>query len=210
VLIKICGLKDTNTILCCENNGADYFGLIFYNKSSRYIDLSQAFKLIEFSKNKKIKPVGVFVNEKIDKVKSFINKLELKYIQLHGSENNDYINEVKKTTKVTIIKAISIKNNQDFNILNNYKSNDLFLFDYKPKEGDLPGGNAKKFNWSLLSEKKIEKPWFLSGGINASNINKIKNFTNPDGIDLSSGVEDAPGIKNNEMINNLFKKYNAK
>ncbi len=210
MLIKICGLKDTNTILCCENNGADYFGLIFYNKSSRYIDLSQAFKLIEFSKNKKIKPVGVFVNEKIDKVKSFINKLELKYIQLHGSENNDYINEIKKTTKVNIIKAISIKNNQDFNILNNYKSNDLFLFDYKPEEGDLPGGNAKKFNWSLLSEKKIEKPWFLSGGINASNINKIKNFTNPDGIDLSSGVEDAPGIKNNEMINNLFKKYNAK
>ena len=210
MLIKICGLKDTNTILCCDNNCADYFGLIFYNKSSRYIDLSQAFKLIEFSKNKKIKPVGVFVNEKIDKVKSFINKLELKYIQLHGSENNDYINEVKKTTKVTIIKAISIKNNQDFNILNNYKSNDLFLFDYKPEEGDLPGGNAKKFNWSLLSEKKIEKPWFLSGGINASNINKIKNFTNPDGIDLSSGVEDAPGIKNNEMINNLFKKYNAK
>ena len=86
----------------------------------------------------------------------------------------------------------------------------MFLFDYKPEEGDLPGGNAKKFNWSLLSEKKIEKPWFLSGGINASNINKIKNFTNPDGIDLSSGVEDAPGIKNNEMINNLFKKYNAK
>ncbi len=210
MLIKICGLKDTNTILCCDNNGADYFGLIFYNKSSRYIDLSQAFKLIEFSKSKKIKPVGVFVNEKIDKVKSFIDKLELKYIQLHGSENNDYINEVKKTTKVTIIKAISIKNNQDFNILNNYKSNDLFLFDYKPEEGDQPGGNAKKFNWSLLSEKKIEKPWFLSGGINASNINKIKNFTNPDGIDLSSGVEDAPGIKNNEMINNLFKKYNAK
>ena len=91
MLIKICGLKDTNTILCCDNNGADYFGLIFYNKSSRYIDLSQAFKLIEFSKSKKIKPVGVFVNEKIDKVKSFIDKLELKYIQLHGSENNDYI-----------------------------------------------------------------------------------------------------------------------
>ena len=91
-----------------------------------------------------------------------------------------------------------------------YPNSDLFLFDYKPSEKELPGGNAKKFNWSFLSELNIKKPWFLSGGINISNINKIKEYANPDGIDLSSGVEEAPGIKNTKMINRLFNKYYEK
>ena len=88
--------------------------------------------------------------------------------------------------------------------------NGSFLRIYKPEKDDLPGGNAKQFDWSLLSDLNINKPWFLSGGINKSNINKIKNYVNPNGIDLSSGVEEAPGIKNIKMINNLFKKYYAK
>ena len=76
-------------------------------------------------------------------------------------------------------------------------------------KGDLPGGNAKQFDWSVLIDFKIEKPWFISGGINISNINNIKNYTNPNGIDLSSVVEEAPGIKSVELINNLLKKYNG-
>ena len=72
------------------------------------------------------------------------------------------------------------------------------------------GGNAKKFNWSLLSKLNIKKPWFLSGGINISNINKIKEYANPDGIDLSSGVEENPGIKNNNKIVSLVNAYGSK
>ena len=94
-----------------------------------------------------------------------------------------------------VIKSISIKNKEDFRKINNYQTNDYFLLDYKPEKDDLPGGNAKQFDWSLLSNLKINKPWFLSGGINKSNINKIKNYANPNGIDLSSGVEEAPRNK---------------
>ena len=210
MLFKICGLKEISTIDCCEKNNVDFFGMIFYEKSPRYITLKQAQKLVEFSKNKNIKPVGVFVNENLEVTKSFIKNLDLKLVQLHGKENDEYIKEIKDNIDLEVIKSISIKNKDDFRKINNYQTNDYFLLDYKPEKNDLPGGNAKQFEWSLLSDFKINKPWFLSGGINKLNINKIKNYANPNGIDLSSGVEESPGIKNVKMINNLFEKYYVK
>jgi len=210
VLFKICGLKEINSIECCERKNVDFFGMIFYEKSPRYITLKQAQELVDFSKNKNIKPVGVFVNENLETIKSFIKNLDLKIIQLHGSENDEYIKKIKHNADLEVIKSISIKDKEDTKIINNYQENDYFLLDYKPEKNDLPGGNAKQFDWSLLSDLKINKPWFLSGGINKSNINKIKNYVNPNGIDLSSGVEESQGIKNVNMINNLLEKYYVK
>ena len=209
MLFKICGLKEINTIDCCEKKNVDFFGMIFYDKSPRYITLKQAQELVDFSKNKNIKPVGVFVNENLEIVKSFIKNLDLKIVQLHGKENDEYIKEIKHNADLKVIKSIPIKDKKDFRKINNYQSNDYFLLDYKSEKDELPGGNAKQFDWSLLSDLNINKPWFLSGGINKSNINKIKNYVNPNGIDLSSGVEEAPGIKNVTMINNLLEKYYA-
>ncbi len=210
MLFKICGLKEINIIDCCEKKNVDFFGMIFYDKSPRYITLKQAQELVNFSKNKNIKPVGVFVNENLEIVKSFIKNLDLKIVQLHGKENDEYIKEIKHNADLKVIKSIPIKDKKDFRKINNYQSNDYFLLDYKSEKDDLPGGNAKQFDWSLLSDININKPWFLSGGINKSNINKIKNYVNPNGIDLSSGVEEVPGIKSVKMINNLFEKYYVK
>ena len=210
MLFKICGLKEINIIDCCDKKNVDFFGMIFYEKSPRYITLKRARELVDFSKNKNIKPVGVFVNENLEIVKSFIKNLNLKIIQLHGRENDKYIKKIKYNSDLEVIKSISIKDKEDLKIINNYQANDYYLLDYKPEKNDLPGGNAKQFDWSLLSDLKINKPWFLSGGINKSNINKIKNYVNPNGIDLSSGVEESPGIKNVKMINNLFEKYYVK
>ena len=210
MLFKICGLKEINIIDCCEKKNVDFFGMIFYDKSPRYITLKQAQELVDFSKNKNIKPVGVFVNENLEIVKSFIKNLDLKIVQLHGKENDEYIKEIKHNADLKVIKSIPIKDKKDFRKINNYQSNDYFLLDYKSEKDDLPGGNAKQFDWSLLSDLNINKPWFLSGGINKSNINKIKNYVNPNGIDLSSGVEEVPGIKSVKMINNLFEKYYVK
>ena len=209
MLFKICRLKEINIIDCCEKKNVDFFGMIFYDKSPRYITLKQAQELVNFSKNKNIKPVGVFVNENLEIVKSFIKNLDLKIVQLHGKENDEYIKEIKHNADLKVIKSIPIKDKKDFRKINNYQSNDYFLLDYKSEKDDLPGGNAKQFDWSLLSDLNINKPWFLSGGINKLNINKIKNYANPNGIDLSSGVEEAPGIKNVTIINNLFEKYYA-
>ena len=95
MLFKICGIKATNTIDCCLKNNVNFFGMIFYTKSPRNINLEQAKKLINYSKNKKIIPVGVFFNENIKKVKSIIDSLKLPAIQLHGEESDEYIKEIK-------------------------------------------------------------------------------------------------------------------
>ena len=207
MIFKICGLREKNSLICCEANKVDFFGLVFYEKSPRNINHNKAKQLVEFSKNLSIKPVGVFVNHEINDLKNIIRLLNLKYIQLHGEENQSYINEIKKEFKLKIIKKISIKNQSDLNKINDIENIDYLLFDYKPKSNELPGGNSKSFDWSLLKGVKIKLPWFVSGGINESNIKNIQKTINPNGIDLSSGVEQSLGIKSNKKINNLFRLF---
>ena len=207
MIFKICGLKNRESLICCEENKVDFFGMIFYEKSPRNINLKQAEALTNFSKELKIKPVGVFVDHNIKELKIIISSLNLKYIQLHGEENQSYIDEVKKQFNIKIIKKVSIKTADNFNKISKYKNIDYLLFDYKPNKNELPGGNSKSFDWELLKGQKIDLPWFISGGINQDNIKKIQNLLNPHGIDLSSGVEESKGIKSNTKINNLFKKF---
>ncbi len=207
MIFKICGLKEKDSLICCEANKVSFFGLVFYEKSPRNINRNKARQLVEFSKNLSIKPVGVFVNHEINDLKNIIRLLNLKYIQLHGEENQSYINEIKKEFKLKIIKKISIKNQSDLNQINDIENIDFLLFDYKPKSNELPGGNSKSFDWSLLKGVTIKLPWFISGGINESNIKNIQKTINPNGIDLSSGVERSLGIKSNKKINNLFRLF---
>ncbi len=207
MLFKICGLKNRESLLCCEENKADFFGMIFYKKSPRNITLNEAKTLINISKELKIKPVGVFVDHEINNLKKIISSLGLKHIQLHGSEDQLYIDEIKRQFGVKIIKKISINNSEDLNIINKFKNIEYLLFDYKPLKYELPGGNSKSFDWNLLKGKEIKLPWFISGGINEENIKNIQNLLNPNGIDLSSGVEVSKGIKSNSKINSLFKKF---
>jgi len=90
-------------------------------------------------------------------------------------------------------------------LIKEYENADYFLFDYKPDIHELPGGNAKSFDWKIIESLKIDKPWFLSGGININNISLITSKIHPHGIDLSSGVEKELGIKDHVMINELIK-----
>ena len=208
--IKICGIKNIQTLDCCIKNKVDFFGLIFYKKSPRNINIKDALNLIQHSKNKKIKSVGVFVNEPINRLNRLLHKLKVDYIQLHGNEDDRYIYEIKKLTSIKVIKNIPIQNSEDLLIIKNYTNADMFLFDYKPKKNELPGGNSKQFSWELIKNIEIVKPWFISGGINIQNINKIINFTIPYGIDISSGVEERLGIKSNNKITSLIKFYESK
>ena len=208
--IKICGIKKIETLECCIKNNINYFGLIFYKKSPRYVSYENALDLINYSKNKNISSVGVFVNENTAYLNKMLKKLNFNFIQLHGEENNQYIKDIKKDNNIKIIKVISVNTLEDFKKIIEYPNSDLFLFDYKPSKKELPGGNAKTFNWSLLRGIKIEKPWFLSGGININNINDIKNYAIPYGIDVSSGVEEKLGIKDNKKIVSLVNAYGSK
>ena len=207
MIIKICGIQNKNTLLCCEKNNVNFFGMIFYPKSPRNISFENAVTLQRISKNLNINGVGVFVNKKINELEEIIKNLKLKFIQLHGTEDEEYIKNLKKID-IKIIKSISISNKNDLYKIDKYKSVDYFLFDYKPLKGELPGGNSKSFDWNILKDLKTDKPWFLSGGINLNNINKIIEDINPLGIDLSSGVEKELGIKDNHIINNFIERLN--
>tara|TARA_Y100001970_G_scaffold282627_1_gene395850 strand:+ start:2010 stop:2642 length:633 start_codon:yes stop_codon:yes gene_type:complete len=202
VKIKICGIKNSNIFDYCDQNMIDYAGLIFYKKSPRYINIDTAINILK--SNYKISTVGVFVDEKINFIIEFINKLNLKFVQLHGSEDNEYIKKIKSNSKVSVIKNIAIRESIDLNQIENYPLTDYLLLDYKPNKNELPGGNAKSFNWDILKDVKFNKPWFISGGININNINKILNNLDPYGIDISSGVEDKPGIKNVKKIKQIM------
>ena len=171
----------------------------------RNISLKNASYLQQISEDLNIKGVGVFVNKNINELEEIIKNLKLKFVQLHGSEDEAYIKKIKKNG-VKVIKSISVSRRDDLSEINKYQSIDYFLFDYKPLKGELPGGNAKSFDWSLLNNFKITKPWFLSGGINIDNIQQINNDINPYGIDLSSGVEKELGIKDNRIINSFIEK----
>ena len=205
MITKICGIQNEDTLTCCEENSVDFFGMIFYPKSPRNISIKDASKLQKKSENFKINGVGVFVNKNINEIEDIIKKIRLKYVQLHGSENDEYIKNLKKIG-VKVIKSISLSNRNDLRNIYNYNSADYYLFDYKPMKNELPGGNAKSFDWYILKNFITNKPWFLSGGINIKNIQEILNNINPFGVDLSSGVEKDLGIKDNHIINNFIDK----
>ncbi len=207
MITKICGVKNKNTILCCEKNNINFYGMIFYKDSPRNINFEKAMELQLFSESLKIQGVGVFVNKSLDEVIHSIKELNLKFIQLHGDEDNNYINKVKEFNS-KVIKKISIKDKHDLKDINKYSDADFYLFDYKPKKNELPGGNSKSFDWKIIKDFTSNKPWFLSGGINCKNIQIIKRNINPFGIDLSSGVEKGLGIKDNHIINNFMVKLN--
>ena len=207
MIVKICGIQTDDTLICCNKNNVNFFGMIFYTKSPRNISINNAKKLQEISENLNIEGVGVFFNKNLDELEEIIKEIKLKFVQLHGSEDEIYVENLKKLN-VKVIKSIAIENLNDLHKINNYKNVDYFLFDYKPLKNELPGGNAKSFDWNILKNLETDKPWFLSGGINTNNIQQILGDINPFGIDLSSGVEKELGIKDNHIINNFIRKIN--
>ena len=204
MIVKICGVKREDTLIACEKEKVNFFGMIFYKSSPRNIEIENALYLQKISENLEINGVGVFVNENLSSINAILEILKLKYVQLHGFEDEDYIKSLKKR-KIKIIKKISIKDKKDIDIVQKFNSADYFLFDYKPDKDELPGGNAKSFDWNILKNIKINKPWFISGGININNFNNMIDMIHPYGIDLSSGVEKEVGNKDNVMISKLMR-----
>ena len=200
--IKICGLKFESNILGLSKLEPDYMGFIFWEKSKRLVigstpNLSQT----------KIKKTGVFVNADFEKIKNKVSVHKLEAIQLHGTEPPEFCEKIKNLG-VEIIKAFSIDQNFNFNILEKYElCSDYFLFDTK---GKSPGGNGISFDWEILRNYKYEKKFFLSGGIGIESINaikKIKNLSLPlFCLDINSRFELNPGEKNIELIKSFKKK----
>lgn len=213
--LKVCGMK-YNTKEVAELQ-PDYLGFIFWKPSSRFFEGS----IPELPVG--IKKIGVFVDETIEAVVSKIKKYDLDGVQLHGKESPAYCKKLKQiflsfraesrkevvsiVHDLTIIKVFSIKDTFDFKLLGPYESVcDYYLFDTK---GKLPGGNGYTFDWSVLRKYPSTKPYFLSGGISLESSEELKHFfKSPESkychaIDINSGFEKKPGLKNIEDLKEL-------
>ncbi len=195
--LKVCGMKYIENLQSVADLQPDYLGFIFYDRSPRN------FEGIIPELPKKIKKTGVFVNEIPEILISLAQEYKLDVLQLHGDETVAYIQGLKEhLKKVEIIKVFGIKDDFDFSLLEPYKDVvDYFLFDTKGKER---GGNGVKFDWSVLKEYPLQKPFFLSGGIGAEDVEEVKKIKNSGlpvyAIDINSRFETKPGFKNIKLI----------
>ncbi|MGV3657443.1 MAG: phosphoribosylanthranilate isomerase [Chitinophagaceae bacterium] len=196
--IKVCGITSVEQLSALEAMGVDYAGFIFYPKSARYAGekLAELQKEIEtFS----IRKVGVFVNEELEEVKRKIRRFGLAAVQLHGDESVEYCQALMPFAQV--IKVFRLKGDEDVQtMLESFKEAcHYFLFDTDTKGY---GGSGKKFNWEMLEGAKVDKPFFLSGGIGPEDVEKIKTFQNPfvHAVDINSRFETAPGQKDMKAV----------
>lgn len=192
VKIKICGLTKEADIETVNQCMPDYIGFIFVKKSRRFIDYNNAMHLKQ-KLNPKIKSVGVFVDEKIEKIEESVSNGIIDVIQLHGEESGDYIEELQKRCRLPVWKAYGIREMEDIHIAVKSKA-DMILLD------SVSGGTGVPFDWNLIS--KIDRPFFLAGGLQIANVSEAIKRISPYGIDVSSGVE-TNGQKDPEKINNM-------
>ena len=181
--------------------GTHYAGLMFFEKSPRFVDLNLARKLSLHAGNK-IKKVGVTVNLTNQILDEIVKKVPLDFIQLHGKETPERVHEIKIRYKLPVIKAIGISEVADLNLISLFKDvADQLLIDAKsPSSSVLPGGNGLNFDWKLLKDFEFQCPWLLAGGLNSENAAQAIALTGATQLDLSSGVEKAPGLKDDKKI----------
>lgn len=197
--IKVCGMKFTENREQIEKLPVDLLGYIFYTPSKRFVGEQPDSGLFDSSLPK----VGVFVDENAFEILGLAKNFGFEYIQLHGKEN-PLTCQILKKQGLKVIKAFSVDETFDFRKTSPYeKVVDYFLFDTKTK---LPGGSGQKFDWKVLEKYTGHKPFFLSGGIGPDDANEIKKIDHPKltGIDLNSGFETEPGLKNIEKLNKFI------
>jgi phosphoribosylanthranilate isomerase len=203
--IKICGLKTSEAVEKAVARGASHIGFIFFEKSPRNIEPDIAGKLADAVRGR-AKIVAVTVNADNDDLDEIIALLKPDILQLHGTETPERVLNVKAIYGLPVMKALSIREADDLIRVEPYIGiADRFLFDAKPPKGsDLPGGNGVSFDWSLLAGLDADIDYMLSGGLNKDNVAEALSRTGARGIDLSSGVESAPGVKDLGLIDALF------
>lgn len=203
--IKICGLKTAEAVERAVRRGATHIGFIFFEKSPRNIEPDIAGKLADAVRGR-AKIVAVTVDADNDELDEIIALLKPDILQLHGSESPERVLTIKAMTGLPVMKALAIREGDDLLKVDPYIGIvDRFLFDAKPPKGsDLPGGNGVSFDWTLMRQLDEGVNYMLSGGLNKDNIAEALAISGAPGIDISSGVESTPGVKDLDMIDAFF------
>ncbi len=203
--VKICGLKTAEAVERAVALGASHTGFIFFPKSPRNIEPDDAGRLADRIRGQ-AKIVAVTVNADNDELDEIVSALNPDILQLHGSEDPERLLTVKAMYGLPVMKALSVREASDLEKIDAYVGiADRFLFDAKPPAGsDLPGGNGVSFDWKLLDALDGSVDYMLSGGLNAENIGEAMVQTRARAIDISSGVESAPGVKDLKLMESFF------
>lgn len=210
--VKICGLSTPETIEAAVTAGADYLGFAFIAKSPRNISFETGAALAGLVPSSVVK-VALTVDADDATLDAVVEALKPDMLQLHGAEPPERLMELKARYGLTLMKAVGISEPGDPESADIYRdSADLLLFDAKPPKsmaGALPGGNGLVFDWSLIAGHRPGIPWMLSGGLNAGNVGEAIRITGAEAVDVSSGVETAPGAKSPEFIEAFIKAAKA-
>jgi len=208
--IKICGLKIDEALAAALDGGASHVGFIFFQKSPRNIDPVEAGRLRELARGR-AEAVAVTVDADDQTLDRIVASMSPDMLQLHGKETPERVEEVKARYGLPVMKAFAIREAGDLGAITPYRGiANRFLLDAKPPVGsELPGGNGVSFDWRLLAGLDADIDYMLSGGLNAANIGEALRLANPPGIDISSGVESAPGVKNAALIEGFFRAVHA-
>jgi len=201
VKVKICGIRRLEDAIVAAESGADALGFVFYRKSLRFISPSSGWKIIK-RLPPLISPVGVFVNPSQEELKRAIEISGIKVIQLHGDENPELIEGLK----IPVIKAIRIEKKIDERKLRMWKGASAFLIEGKSEKGY--GGTGIQFDYKVVKPFTKNYRIIIAGGLNPSNVSTVVKTLKPYGVDVSSGVEESPGVKSHKLIKEFIR--NAK
>lgn len=210
VSVKICGLATVDDVRACADAGANYMGLVFFEKSPRNITLPAARKLA-LAAPLGLAKVALVVNPSDAELDAITGTVPLDMLQLHGRETPERVAEVKARYGLPVMKAVGIADGDDLPKLESYFGvADQILVDAKPpKGGELPGGNGLSFDWRLVAGRRWPCPWMLAGGLTPENVVEAVKMTGAKQVDVSSGVEDAPGQKNAKLIQKFVQSSSA-
>lgn len=204
--VKICGLNAPGAVKVASAGGAKYIGFVFFPKSPRFVRPATAAELGGYARPGILK-VGLVVDADDELLAEIVANAHLDRLQLHGHETPERVAYVRRRFGLGVIKAVPIAGPDDLTAARAYEDvADMMLFDAKPPEGaDRPGGNAATFDWDLLGTEQWRLPWMLAGGLTAANLAEAVRRSGAQAVDVSSGVEDRPGVKNVLKIEEFLK-----
>ena len=201
VAVKICGLTEPDDMAVLARAGAAYGGLVFYPPSPRALDVAQA-RAIALAASPGLARVGLFVDADDALIDSVLAEVPLDFLQLHGHESPARLAALRARHGLPLIKAVGVASAEDLAALDTYaRCADMLLVDARPAKGAaLPGGNGLAFDWRLIAGRRWPLPWLLAGGLHAGNLAQALSLTGARQVDVSSGVESAPGVKDAARI----------
>lgn len=206
--VKICGLKDTAHIRAAAEAGADWVGFVLYPKSPRNLlgegedGLEDVCSLSEFAQDLGLRSVILLVDPDEDLFDEVLHEVEPDAIQLHGKENPDQVLRWWRDCSgiCELWRAIGVSTEDDLEALDQWRVDRLLIDAKPPEDADRPGGNGEIMDWSLLDGFEADVPWILAGGLTPENVEPAITATGATAVDVSSGVESAPGLKDEDLI----------